>query len=765
MLLDLQGAQSVDHRDRGVARYVVELATALERRAPDAIGAYLVNPDLALPSPIEPLVASGKVRFIDEPGVYEGGGLLHLASPVELSLPIDRLVPPAAREAGLAIGATVFDLIPLAMPEVYLQDPGQRRRYLARLELLRGADALVAISRFVADDVRERLGVDPARITAVPLVPSASFRPPASRDAALRRAMGAVPGLRSSFVLYTGGSDGRKNIEGLLAGWAELPDATRRSWQLVIAGSLPPLFRNHLEVKANDLGFGDGFLCTGFVADETLVALNQSAGLFVFPSLAEGFGLPVAEALACGTPAVGGDNTALVEVLPDEARFDATSPRAMAAAIHRGLTDEAHRRRILDDAADRPVRTWDDVADETLAAYDAVPVRSRRSRRGPFRVAFVSPLPPQPGGVAAYSARLLTALRRRCVVDAFVDGPPHQRENVLAAVAGGARALATLERLEALHGRYDAVVYNLGNSEFHTGALAMLGRRPGVVLAHDVRLTNLYRFAPWQHPDAAPGGFEASLRRMYGDDASAADVDRWDLLMARDAIAASTRFATTSTFAADLARLDARPEHRHRVVALPFAVSDGSLDGLPSPSMGPFVVASFGVLNPLKQGTRLVDAVAALGRDDVRLAFVGPASAVEVAAIGAAASAAGVAKRVELTGQVDDDEYRRRLASATVAVQLRASTNGESSAAVGDCLAAGLPTIVTDIGAARALPADAVVRVPADVSAADLATALRRLLDDEGERRARSTAARAYADAHTFDVAADALYRLVSSAD
>ena len=763
MLLDLQGSQSKDHRDRGVARYVVELAKALERVAPDAVGTYLVNPDLALPTDIEPLVASGKVRFVDEPGVYERGGLLHVASPVELSLPIDRLVPPAARAAGLAIGATVFDLIPLAMPDVYLQDPGLRRRYLARIELLRGADAVIAISRFVADDVHERLGVDRRRITAVPLVASAKFRPPTSRDAALRDAMAAVPGLRSSFVLYTGGSDGRKNVEGLLAGWAELPAETRRSWQLVVAGSLPPLFRNHLEVRARELGFGDGLLCTGLVPDDVLVALNQSAGLFVFPSLAEGFGLPVVEATACGTPAIGGDNSAIVEVLPDEARFDASSPRAIAAAIHRGLTDEGHRHRLLSHAAERPPRTWDDVAKATLAAYDPVPLRSRARTRPPFRMAFVSPLPPQPGGVAAYSARLLAALRRLGPVDAFVDGPPHQRDNVLAAVAGGARPLAALPRLEAIDGRYDTVVYNLGNSEFHTGALAMLQRRPGVVLAHDVCLTNVYRFARWQHPEGVPGGFEAALRRMYGDDVREEHADRWGLLMARDVIAASTRFATTSGFAAELARLDARAEHRDRVVDLPFAVSDGTIE--PSSPTGDdgIVIASFGVLNARKQGTLLVQAVAALGRRDLRLVFVGPAGVEDAAAVEREASLTGITTQVHVVGQVDDEAYRRWLAATTVAVQLRARTNGESSAAIGDCLAAGLPTVVTDIGASRALPPHAAVRVPADVSSEALSGVLAGLLGDGPHRASLSAGARAYADAHTFDDAAAALYRLVSS--
>lgn len=767
MLVDLQGAQSIDHRDRGVARYVVELAAALERRAPERVRAYLLNPDLPMPSGIEPLVAGGKLRFVDEEGVYgDGHDLLHLASPVELSLPIDRLLPPAARAAGVSVCTTVFDLIPMSMPDVYLQDPGLRRRYVARTELLRSADGVITISEFVAGDVERRLGVDRRRITAIPLVPSATFRPPASRDAALRAAMAAVPGVRSSFVLYTGGSDGRKNVEGLLAGWAELPAEVRRSWQLVVAGSLPPLFRNHLEVRAAEAGFGERFLCTGYVDDPTLVALNQSAGLFVFPSLAEGFGLPIAEAVACATPAIGGDNTSIVELLPDEARFDATSPRAIAAAIHRGLTDEPHRRRLLDHAAARPRRTWDDVADETVAGYDDIPLRARSGVRGtPNRAqsgrwAFVSPLPPQPGGVAVHSARMLEALRRRCEVDAYVDGPPHQRAAMLAAATSGARPLAALERIEALQGRYDAVVYCLGNSEFHTGALAMLQRRPGVVLAHDVRLTNLYRFAPWQHPDGAPGGFDETVRRMYGHAVPAGAAVPEGVLMARDVIAASTRFVTTSAFAAELARLDARAEHRHRIATIPFAISDGALQQ--SDAASP-VIASFGVLNPLKQGPLLVRAVAALGRRDVRLVFVGPASDDDTAQIRSAAEAGGIGGQVEVTGHVDDDAYRRHLLDTSIAVQLRATTNGESSAAIGDCLAAGLPTVVTDIGATRALPRDAIVPVAPDIDALALAAVLADLLGNDERRQALGRSAMAYADAHTFDVAADALYRLVSS--
>ncbi|MDQ3106435.1 MAG: glycosyltransferase family 4 protein, partial [Actinomycetota bacterium] len=602
MLYDLQGAQSTDHRDRGIARYVTELALALDRRSPSAVDAFLLNPDLPLPGGIEPLVASGKLRFVDDPNVYERGSVLHLASPIELAIPIDRLLPPAARAAQVRVVCTVFDLIPFTMPATYLEDPGLRRRYLARIEVVRSADRVLAISDFVAREVTTQLGVPRSRVVSTPLVPSAGFRPPPSAASAGATARAAIPRLAERFVLYTGGSDGRKNLEGLLEGWARLPERLRSQWQLVVAGSLPPLRRNHLEVMAARLGFADTFLTTGFLPEETLIACTQAAQLFVFPSLAEGFGLPVAEALACGTPAIGSDATSIVELLPDDARFDPTSPDAIAAAIARALTDDDHRSRLVAWAARQPRRTWDDVATETVAAYPPPARQTTAPSPEPMRVAFVSPLPPQPGGVAAYSAKLLTSLRSRndVEIDVYVDGPPHQRP---AMSESEGRPVAALERVEALTGRYDQVVYSLGNSEFHTGALHLLGRRPGVVLAHDVRLTNLYRFARWQHPEAVPGGFAETLHGMYdgrlpaelgeAGELSADEAERWGLLMVRDIVRASTRFLTMSSFAAELARLDTRPEHRDRIGTVAFGI--GPLVE-PDAESTPLVV-SFGVLN------------------------------------------------------------------------------------------------------------------------------------------------------------------------
>jgi glycosyltransferase involved in cell wall biosynthesis len=383
------------------------------------------------------------------------------------------------------------------------------------------------------------------------------------------------------------------------------------------------------------------------------------------------------------------------------------------------------------------------------------------------RLAFTTPLPPQATGVAAYSLRLLAALRELVEVDVYVDGPPHEREAVLHAVAPDGltvRPLAALARVESFAGPYDSVVYSLGNSEFHTGSLASLFRRPGAVLAHDVRLANLYRFAQWQHPSVVgPGRLDEAAARMYGEAVSFELVERWGLSMAREVIGACTSFLTTSAFAADLARLDALPADRDRITSVGFAIGTSPLAD-PTPPRerpGPPVVASFGVVNRSKQGPLLVEAFARAAPADGTLVFVGPAGADDAAAIARRAVDLGVGARVEVCGEVEASVYARWLDRAWVAVQLRASTNGESSAAIGDCLAAGLPTVVTGIGANRVLPAAAVVAVAPDVDAEGLSAAIAGLLGSADRREQVGTAAAAHAASRSFARAARDLYDAV----
>ena len=330
---------------------------------------------------------------------------------------------------------------------------------------------------------------------------------PASRSDALAAARAAVPGLEARFVLYTAGMDDRKNFHALFRAWAKLPEPVRDAWQLVMVCSMNDPTRNHVVHLAREAGIESRLLLPGFVPDAVLQLLYQSTDLFVFPSLYEGYGLPIAEALACGARTIGSGTSSVVELLVPEATFDPASDDAIATAIERALTDDATRA-VLDEQARGARPAWDAVADRVADTYERLLARPRPAARRRPLIAVVTPLPPAGSGVADFSYRLLTELRAYCDVHAFADGRRHVDPALGPPRAPDGVEVLPVEFLvdnERARGGYDCVVYCLGNSEFHGGALAQLRRRSGIVLAHEVRLTDLYALSG-DVTGAVPGG-------------------------------------------------------------------------------------------------------------------------------------------------------------------------------------------------------------------------------------------------------------------
>jgi glycosyltransferase involved in cell wall biosynthesis len=515
VFLDVQAIQSRDYGERGVARHTLEFARALCAARPDLVGALVFNPQLPVPPAAAPLIATGKA-WMSGPAIPGACRIFHVIAPFELELPLSRIWP--ASLAGARLVVTVHDLIPRVFPAHYHSDPGLRRRYLAREELLRAADRVLSVSEATRAAAIDQLGLPPAAVRVIGAGIAGGFRRPASAAEAFGRAEAAVGRLQPGFLLYVGGADYRKNLEGLLAGYAALDPALRRRHQLVIACRLSDGYRAQLAATATALGIGPRVLLTGYVDDATLIALYQSTELFVFPSRYEGYGLPVAEAMACGAPVVGSNTSATAELVDPAGAFDPDDPAAIARAITRALADESTRR-ALAAASAAPPPTWAAAAARAAAVYEELLSSPAPAPRSSIRVGVVTPLPPQPTGVASYTARLLEALAGVIAAHAAHAGSGHaapvstgsarpgpgpearmEVDVFLDALEAGPAALVpaprvpdgfalhpveTLERVEAARGGYDVMVYAIGNSEFHTGALAAARRRPGIVLAHD----------------------------------------------------------------------------------------------------------------------------------------------------------------------------------------------------------------------------------------------------------------------------------------
>jgi len=362
---------AVDART-GTEHYTYELLAALARR--DRASRYTLYCN-QLPAALPPLGPNFALRRMPFPRLWS-----HLRLSAELVLrPPDVLFVPAHV---LPLGAplrrrtrtvvTIHDMGYLHFPEAHT---ALHRRYL-RLSTLwsaRAADRIIAISAATRDDLLRYTGVRPSKIAVIHHGVSERFRPindQTAIDAVLSRY-----GLRQPYFLYLGTVQPRKNLVRLIRAFASMmagDHGTRhihRNEQLVIAGKRGWLTSEIEQVARQQFGANqDAVVFAGYVPDEDVPALLSGAIGFVFPSLYEGFGMPVLEAMACGAPVLASNTSSLPEVAGDAALLvDPTDVGAIVAGLARLASDTALRADLRTRGLARAAQfTWDRCAAQTL---------------------------------------------------------------------------------------------------------------------------------------------------------------------------------------------------------------------------------------------------------------------------------------------------------------------------------------------------------------------------------------------------------------
>ncbi|MGD9144198.1 MAG: glycosyltransferase family 1 protein [Anaerolineae bacterium] len=278
---------------------------------------------------------------------------------------------------------TVHDLIPLLLPAYRGNMPV---RLYTRLVSASARRAALVLTDSLASkrDIEEHLGLSHLRVRCVYLAAGEHFNPaPRSDDEIVRLSYdlpdGSRRGAPGRYVLYLAGHDVRKNVAALVEAFSTVAQADA-DVALVIGGKLPqgddPLFFDPRPL-VEALGLADVVRLIGWVDEDDKPALYRGAGCAAFPSHYEGFGLPVLEALGCGTPLVTSSTSSLPELVGDAGfAVDPNDIQGLAGAILSCLVDEALAAELRRRGPEQAARfTWAQTARETLAAYNEAAAR------------------------------------------------------------------------------------------------------------------------------------------------------------------------------------------------------------------------------------------------------------------------------------------------------------------------------------------------------------------------------------------------------
>ncbi len=378
--IDLQAVQG-ESRFRGIGRYSKSIALAIARTAADRHEIFIFLSDRfpgtvpEIRSAFKGLIPENNIKVFSVPGpVAEMNGLnawrtraaelireqaIALVKPDALVIAslfegwgddIVTSVPKPGGDFYVPTAVILYDVIPLIHKDAYLCDPYYKKWYYGKIEHLKKANLLMAISGYSMDEAVKELELDKNSVVNISAAVDEKFfycaddtsggaqKSEESRDYILSRF-----NIGRKYIMYApGGFDSRKNVETLIDAYALLPKKIRAEYSMVIASSIPEDIKRKLikKIRANKIGIKN-VIFTGYVQDDELTALYKNTELFVFPSLYEGFGLPILEAMNCGAPVIASDTSSIPEILDrKDALFDPSNALSVSEAMSKALSDK-----------------------------------------------------------------------------------------------------------------------------------------------------------------------------------------------------------------------------------------------------------------------------------------------------------------------------------------------------------------------------------------------------------------------------------------
>lgn len=767
--IDLQACQTENSAERGIGRYSLALAKAIKCELSNdnqiefiLNGLYLKedknikkklgNNNITYyyyPISAELLKAERNVsRIIAEKLIADkynslDADIIFISNLFEGSMS-KSVVPKTMNIKGKIVVATLYDLIPLIFSKTYLNDKNKKNFYFQYLNNLRGCDLLLAISESTRQDAIKYLNINPNKVINISGAVSNKFKRKKiyNKSEILKKYK-----IKHPFVMYTGGIDYRKNIEGLIVGYARVNIEYRKSLQLVIVCAINPIDKSKILDIAKKIGLkNQELIFTGFVSDDDLINLYNLCKMFVFPSMYEGFGLPVLEAMKCGAPVLGANNSSIAEIISkDTALFNEKNPDDIASKIERVISDKEFREGLIewgykrstafswDKSAKRAIRAIKEATLSKLTFPKLIHTNNRKN------IAYITPLPPQHTGIARYSAELLPALYKYFNIDIFTDCEQCSNYDLV-----NDFNIYSYKDFPAYAKDYDTIIYQIGNSKYHAYMYDMLIKYPGIIVEHDFFLGGMIdsvnnisvKYKNIFVNDLLYSHGISGLRYFHKH---GFENTFWKYPLNKHIIDMATGIIFHSPYAYELYKkfygnfsksticcIKQMHELINSISNEQRAIKRNKLGF----SKDTIVIASFGYLVITKHILLIIKGFlqlkSMLAAYKVKLIFVG--DCVDKVYKKRISEVINGDKDIFVTGYINDDLYQQYLYSTDIAIQLRTKSRGETSRAVLDCLAYGIPLIINEYATFKDYPDNVVQKIGAVPKVDDIVQALHNLI-------------------------------------
>lgn len=623
--------------------------------------------------------------------------------------------------------AIVYDIIPYVMKNHYLSGKTTYKWYMQCIDMLRWIDELQVISQSVKDDLISYLKFEANKIRVIWGAVDKKYREVDINDT-LRQSLFEKFGILNKYIMCTGGDDERKNISGLIQAYAALPEDIRAQYQLVIVCKLSAEAVQRYTELAERLKLSGRLVLTNFVSDEELLYLYNLASLMAFPSTYEGFGLPVVEAWACGTPVLTSNNSSLVQLAEDGAVIvDPHSIKDITRGLKYALT-ECDLQLLLDKGKKRLASfQWEIVAAASIEGFlhlGNMIKDTELSSEKPV-IAFFTPLPPVQSGISDYSVDIIGALSKYYRIDIYID-----KGYTPSVKFSDGVTVHPYKNFAQNASTYHEIIYQVGNSTYHLYMYEFIQKYPGVVVLHDYNMHSVLVHSTLSGLKQDYKLYQHYLMEDFSSDEVAKYIQKlqngqcgyyvheWECNgvvtnYARKIIVHS--FDTKrKVLTKDISRSVKQIWH---CAQLPERLSESSRNALKKQwgyNENDIIFAAFGHIHETKRALPILKAFKRLSDDypQARLIYVGKLADQLKASFHTAVSEEELLDRVKVTGYTSLEDFDRYMDITDVCLNLRYPYNGETSGSLIRNLAKGNLVIVNDIGSFGEIPDDVCVKLP-----------------------------------------------------